>query len=55
MYDVQSPHADDFINDAEIQETLAYAAAHKRDAALIDAIIERARDCKGLPLSLIHI
>ncbi|MBP5233452.1 MAG: [FeFe] hydrogenase H-cluster radical SAM maturase HydG [Planctomycetes bacterium] len=49
MYDVQSPHADDFINDAEIQETLAYAAAHKRDAALIDAIIERARDCKGLP------
>ena len=49
MYDVMSPRADDFLNDAEIQDTLAYAAAHRRDAALIDEIIARARECKGLP------
>ena len=49
MYDVKSPRADDFINDAEIQETLAYAAANKHNAALIDDIIDKARACKGLP------
>ena len=34
VYDPKSLHAEDFINDAEIRETLAYAEAHKNDLAL---------------------
>ncbi|MFA5206365.1 MAG: [FeFe] hydrogenase H-cluster radical SAM maturase HydG [Lentisphaeria bacterium] len=48
MYDPQSPHAADFIDDGEVLATLAYAAQNKRNRALIDRLIERARDCKGL-------
>lgn len=40
--------AEDFINDDEIQETLAWAESHKDDAALIDAAIEKAKLLKGL-------
>lgn len=47
-YNVKSMVADEFISDAEINETLAYAAAHKNDEALIHALLERAKDCKGL-------
>ena len=42
-YDPKSLVADEFINDAEIRETLAWAEAHKNDAALVDEIIEKAR------------
>ncbi|MBO5497046.1 MAG: [FeFe] hydrogenase H-cluster radical SAM maturase HydG [Oscillospiraceae bacterium] len=42
-YDPKSLVADEFINDAEIRETLAWAEAHKNDAALVDQIIEKAR------------
>ena len=48
MYDLQSKKAEEFINHEEILDTLAYADAHKDDAALIDEIIAKARLKKGL-------
>ncbi len=48
MYDVKSPHADDFINDGEIQATLKFAEEHKHDRALIDEILTKAEKCGGL-------
>jgi len=48
MYDPKSPHAADFINDEEIRATMAYAAGHKSDKALIDAILDKAEACKGV-------
>ncbi|MBR0510672.1 MAG: [Clostridia bacterium] len=45
-YDPKSMKAVEFINDAEIQETLAFAEAHKNDTALIDEILEKARPVK---------
>ena len=48
MYDVNSKHADDFINHEEILETLAYADENKDNMELIDAIIEKAKKRKGL-------
>ena len=55
-YDPKSMLPDEFINDAEIRETLAYADAHKNDMALINEILEKARPiregngcrCRGL-------
>lgn len=46
MYDVNSKHADDFINHEEILETLAYADENKDNMELIDAIIEKAKKQK---------
>lgn len=48
MYDRFSPKAEEFIHDGEIQETLAYAQANKSNYELINSLIERAKDCKGL-------
>ena len=48
MYNVNSPHAEDFIDDAEILETLDYAQKHKRDRTLIESLLEKAALCKGL-------
>ena len=48
MYNVNSPHAEDFIDDAEIIETLDYAQKHKSDRALIESLLEKAALCKGL-------
>ena len=48
MYNVNSPHAEDFIDDAEILETLDYAQKHKNDRALIESLLEKAALCKGL-------
>lgn len=48
MYDVNSKHADDFINHEEIEETLAYADENKDNMELIDALIEKAKKRKGL-------
>ncbi|MBQ1685143.1 MAG: [Clostridia bacterium] len=45
-YDPKSLKAEEFINDGEIRETLAYAEAHKNDFPLIDSIIEKARPVK---------
>lgn len=43
MYDPKSLNADEFIDDAEIRETLAYADANKNNIELIDSILEKAR------------
>ncbi len=48
MYDVKSLKAEEFISDEEIKATLAYADEHKDDLALIDEILNKARECKGL-------
>ena len=47
VYDPKSLKAEEFINDAEIRETLAYAEANKNNEALIDAILEKARPVKS--------
>ena len=46
VYNPKSMVADEFINDGEILETLAYADAHKNDVELIDQILEKARPRK---------
>ena len=48
MYDPKSLKAEEFISDEEIKETLAYAEEHKNDLELIDGIIEKAKQLKGL-------
>ncbi|SMC22244.1 iron-only hydrogenase maturation protein HydG [Clostridium acidisoli DSM 12555] len=48
MYNVKSKNATEFINDEEILETLAYAKENKSNRELIESLIERAKDCKGL-------
>ena len=48
MYDPKSLNARDFINHDEITETLAYAEEHKNDLSLIDGIIKKAEERKGL-------
>lgn len=48
MYNVTSLKAEEFISDEEIQATLAYADANKDNVALIDEIIAKAKERKGL-------
>ncbi|MBE5894281.1 MAG: [FeFe] hydrogenase H-cluster radical SAM maturase HydG [Lachnospiraceae bacterium] len=56
VYNPKSKAAEEFINDEEIQETLRYAEENKRNEALIDEILEKARprktaegwNCSGL-------
>ena len=48
MYDVKSLKAEEFINDEEIQETLQYARENKNNRALVDAILKKAEDMKGI-------
>lgn len=48
MYNAASLKAEEFISDEEIRETLAYADANKDNTELIDAIIAKARERKGL-------
>ena len=48
MYDVNSKHAEDFINHGEILETLSYADENRDNVELIDALIEKAKLRKGL-------
>jgi len=48
MYNVNSKIAEDFIDDAEIQDTLKYAQTNKDNRRLVEELIERARGCKGL-------
>ena len=40
--------AEEFISDREILETLEYAEKNKRNRELIDSLLERAKNCKGL-------
>lgn len=48
MYNPKSTVATEFIDDQEIRDSLAYAQENKHNYALIDSLIERAADCKGL-------
>ena len=48
MYDIKSLKAEEFISDEEILDTLAYADANKNNVALIDEILNKARERKGL-------
>ncbi|SBV97291.1 conserved hypothetical protein [uncultured Eubacteriales bacterium] len=48
MYDPRSLQAEEFISHEEVLETLAYAEENKHNEALIDAILTKARQRKGL-------
>src|SRR5665647_169375 len=48
MYDYKSKNATEFIDDSEILATIKYAEENKRNSELIDSLLERAKDCKGL-------
>ena len=48
-YDPKSSIADEFINDAEILESLAYARENKANKQVIDAILQKARDERNQP------
>ena len=48
MYDPKSTCADDFINHEEILETLDYAEKNRTNRALIDKILDKARERRGL-------
>ncbi|MDR1927801.1 MAG: [FeFe] hydrogenase H-cluster radical SAM maturase HydG, partial [Oscillospiraceae bacterium] len=48
MYDPKSASAEEFIAQGEVLDTLAYAEKNKRNAALIDTILNKARLCGGL-------
>ncbi len=48
MYNIKSNKAEEFINDSEIRETMAYARENKDNLELIKSILQKARDCKGI-------
>lgn len=48
MYNVNSMKASEFISDEEILDTLSYADANKDNLELIDQILNKAKECKGL-------
>ena len=48
MYNPKSLKAEEFISHEEILETLDYAEQNKNNVELIDKIIEKAKERKGL-------
>ena len=48
QYIADSAEAEEFINDNEIRETMAFASSHKNDREMIGAIIDKAAELKGL-------
>lgn len=48
MYNVKSSVADEFISDEEINRTLIYAKENKSNYELIDSILKKAEEMKGL-------
>ncbi len=48
MYDIMSKNAQEFINHEEILETLEYAKANKNNRELIDSILKKAEEMKGI-------
>ena len=48
MYDVRSTKAEDFINDHEIREALKYARDNAENRGLIESLIKRAEEMRGL-------
>ncbi len=51
MYDPKSGTASEFINDAEILETIEYAKRNKDNLELIEAIVEKAKKNGGADAS----
>lgn len=47
-YNVKSEHAAEFIHDGEIRATLEYAREHRNDRALIEEILSKAEEGKGI-------
>ena len=47
-YDVKSEHAAEFIHDGEIRATLEWAREHRNDRALIEEILAKAEEGKGI-------
>lgn len=48
MYDVKSLKAEEFINDDEIQDCLRYAQENKNNRELVDEILKKAENMKGI-------
>ena len=48
MYNPKSMKAEEFISHEEILDTLRYAEEKKDNLELVDSILEKARECKGL-------
>lgn len=48
MYNVLSKNAEDFIDDEEIRNTLSYAEENKDNSILIEAILKKAGEMKGI-------
>ena len=48
MYNIFSMRAEEFISDEEIRATLSYADDNKNNVELVDAILAKARERKGL-------
>ncbi|NRT79207.1 [FeFe] hydrogenase H-cluster radical SAM maturase HydG [Clostridium beijerinckii] len=48
MYNVKSKIATEFIDNEEILETLEFAKKNKNNRELINEILEKAKDCKGI-------
>ncbi|MGI5831166.1 MAG: [FeFe] hydrogenase H-cluster radical SAM maturase HydG [Thermoguttaceae bacterium] len=49
MYDPKSSKAEEFISHEEILASIDYAEKQKNNRELIESILERAKDCKGVP------
>ena len=47
-YNSTSKKAEEFINDEKIKSTLAFAQEHKDDLELMNEILEKGREYKGL-------
>ena len=48
QYNPKSPHAAEFIHDGEIRSTLEYARQMRNDRALIEEILLKAEEGKGI-------
>ena len=48
MYDVMSSKAEEFISDEEIRDCLDYAKKNKTNGELIDQILTKAKEMKGI-------
>ncbi|MBO5710513.1 MAG: [FeFe] hydrogenase H-cluster radical SAM maturase HydG, partial [Rikenellaceae bacterium] len=48
MYNPKSPKAVEFIDDAEILDTLKYAEENCENRPLIEEILRKAAECKGI-------
>ena len=51
MYNSKSSHATEFIGHDEILNTIEYAEKNRKNAALLNQILEKGAECKGLTYS----